>query len=51
MVINVGNMADRNEETHFVWEPRARKGFCDLQSYEDLPTVLVSLGMAKEVTH
>jgi hypothetical protein len=51
MVINVGNMADMNEESASFESQVHTKGFVTLQSYEELPTILVSFGRAKEVTH
>jgi len=51
MVINVGKMADMNEESPSFESQVYTKGFATLQSYEELPTILVSFGRAKEVTH
>jgi hypothetical protein len=51
MVINVGNMADMNEESASFESRVHTKGFVTLQSYEELPTILVSFGRGKEVTH
>jgi hypothetical protein len=51
MVINVGNMADMNEESTSFESQVHTKGFVTLQSYEDLPAILVSFGRTTEVTH
>jgi hypothetical protein len=47
MVINVGNMADMNEECASFESQVHTKGFYDLQSYEDLLTILVSFWEGK----